>query len=1172
MDPETEIKPRTRFEKYDDFLASQSEILSLGEAPPGSEEEARRRTHLMWRMFGIFAEYQEHAYLLDPFLEDLVTPVVAKLKWYAQGLVEGSFRLEDITTSEPKGQLIAPLIRVSHLLYDYLKFRGYKTIIRYFPHEIADLSIALRFAQILDQSQHSSSLWSAQYVALLWISLICMIPFDLAQFDEDGKEGQTAAAIEDLAQRSLSTSGLVRESAAVLLSRIYVRRDASAGLPAFLDWARSVAEEQNDIFKCLGVYQTLCEILKNGPMDILLPLTPSFLEAAQVLQHNPIFRTNASLRKLRTKLISRTALRLLPAVPRVSVRKGRVLYAADELAHAAADDEEDADVPEEIETVLEDLLQALQDRDTVVRWSAAKGIARISERLPADLARQVTETVSNLFTIHSIAVASLYDMPAIAESTWHGACLSCAELIRRGLIADDSLGNIIPWMIKALYFDIRKGAHSIGSNVRDAASYALWSLPRAYDPSSIAPFSGDLAKNLVSASAFDREVHVRRAASAAYQEYVGRTGIFPHGIDVLGKIDFFAVGVRRNAFLVAAPQVAQHDEYRSFLIDRLLNVILRHWDPVMRQLGAQSLRKLCELDLPRLGPDCAKHARLLLSMTDASDIHGGLTALIQLSDAFSGSADLETFRQKIFTFLVDIPMNVIQSPRNELVTATACQLIASSISLKEISLEGQSSVPHWRSIIDMGLKHRKSSVQEAAASAMSAISGLVDCAAVVQRFIKDFRSGSPMMQQSLAHLLGVMDYASRSHALPEAIQCLAASVLPSSQLRMSDVEARRNCMVSIQLIITSLSSQLPNRLSVDDVVSMLEALLSGLDDYTTDERGDVGSWVRTASIQGLTSVCSTLLTLANSDTKYAEYIPASLYQKSISGILKQGVERLDNVRQQAGEAFLRLLKCPVPSVSDSDAWRIRDKKLFEELLMSDAPEDDSASGPHGWQNSSWLFPKAVHFLEVAEYRPAVLAGLLISVGSKTDTTQRHVRNSLIAYAKKLPADTSSGGGYSVQAFAGDLIAQAKANLSLNTKVIPVLQAFNVLLEGDALEKLCDNEEGVESVQSLLSIASRGVSKLKSVQRIQECMKTVVNLLTMPQVSDTCIPHLVEFLTHPYPTIRAETAQYLYLFLQSRDIGKDTDEAEELLLETEWFSSESDTQEKAATLVGMLQAA
>ena len=36
-----------------------------------------------------------------------------------------------------------------------------------------------------------------------------------------------------------------------------------------------------------------------------------------------------------------------------------------------------------------------------------------------------------------------------------------------------------------------------------------------------------------------------------------------------------------------------------------------------------------------------------------------------------------------------------------------------------------------------------------------------------------------MMQQSLARLLGLMDYKSYSHAMPEAIDCLMESVLPS---------------------------------------------------------------------------------------------------------------------------------------------------------------------------------------------------------------------------------------------------------------------------------------------------------------------------------------------------------------------------------------------------------
>ncbi len=52
---------------------------------------------------------------------------------------------------------------------------------------------------------------------------------------------------------------------------------------------------------------------------------------------------------------------------------------------------------------------------------------------------------------------------------------------------------------------------------------------------------------------------------------------------------------------------------------------------------------------------------------------------------------------------------------------------------------------------------------------------------------------------------------------------------------------------------------------------------------------------------------------------------------------------------------------------------------------SDVAEDDAARS-HSWQNGSWIYPKAMNFLEIPEYRPAVLAGLLMSIGSKTDST------------------------------------------------------------------------------------------------------------------------------------------------------------------------------------------
>ena len=289
---------------------------------------------------------------------------------------------------------------------------------------------------------------------------------------------------------------------------------------------------------------------------------------------------------------------------------------------------------------------------------------------------------------------------------------------------------------------------------------------------------------------------------------------------------------------------------------------------------------------------------------------------------------------------------------------------------------------------------------------------------------------------------------------------------------------------------------------------MYKVLILGLDDYTTDERGDVGSRVRIASIQGLTSVSLTLLTLVKSDPAYSEYLPADLYQEAISGILKQGVERLDNVRQHAGESVIRLLRCPPPSVDGSNPWKFRGEHLFEELLLRydsypalflpfsnvskrDNPDDDPA-GSHGWQDGTWIFPRAMKFLEIPEYRHSVLAGLLVSVGSKTDSTvngfyirrrrgaesipiddvaflgqQRHVRSSIVAYTKRLPAEANNGGGnYSLHAFATDLIGEAKSNLNKNSKVIPVLQVFNLLLETDALERLFETKGGINRCEAM----------------------------------------------------------------------------------------------------------
>ena len=57
----------------------------------------------------------------------------------------------------------------------------------------------------------------------LWLSLICMIPFDLEQLDDPDHVGETANVVEAAAKEYLGRAGLEREGSVILLSRFYMR-------------------------------------------------------------------------------------------------------------------------------------------------------------------------------------------------------------------------------------------------------------------------------------------------------------------------------------------------------------------------------------------------------------------------------------------------------------------------------------------------------------------------------------------------------------------------------------------------------------------------------------------------------------------------------------------------------------------------------------------------------------------------------------------------------------------------------------------------------------------------------------------------------------------------------------------------------------------------------------
>ena len=110
-------------------------------------------------------------------------------------------------------------------------------------------------------------------------------------------------------------------------------------------------------------------------------------------------------------------------------------------------------VPDEVELIVQDLLEAVENKvsrvartslirltvrrqDTIVRWSAAKYLARIAERIPSSFSHQIVEALLGIFEDES-ELDSPEDASIISEHSWHGACLSLAELARRAKIPTD---------------------------------------------------------------------------------------------------------------------------------------------------------------------------------------------------------------------------------------------------------------------------------------------------------------------------------------------------------------------------------------------------------------------------------------------------------------------------------------------------------------------------------------------------------------------------------------------------------------------------------------------------------------------------------------------------------------------------------------------------------------
>ncbi|XP_078461342.1 tubulin-specific chaperone D isoform X1 [Lampetra fluviatilis] len=1133
-------------------------------ALPGAASQPTGNEKITEQFFLIMNKYQEQPHLLDPHLEwilDLMLPMVRS---------EDSPDLMHITCK---------------FLYIISKVRTYKPFIRLFPHEVADFEPVLALLEAQDPMDQKT--WQTRYILLLWLSMLSLIPFDLTRFDgalPGGVSGSERKPVMervlDVAKTYLVVTDSPRNAAATLVAKFVTRPDVKQKhLPHFMDWSLSALssiemETLQQEARADGMLRSLAQMFKHGKRDDFLPHASVVLRC--VVKCGLLEASNTHLRKLSIKLVQRIGLTFLkpklaawryqrgsrslldnlqaPGQQQQQQQSPLIVSSQASAAPRANDgddgDDEDDDIPEEMEGIIEHLLSGLKDKNTIVRWSAAKGIGRVTGRLQKDLADDVVASILECFSVGE------------TNQAWHGGCLALAELGRRGLLLPSRLSDVVPAIVRALTFDELRGACSKGSHVRDSACYVCWAFARAYDPGELAPFVERIASALVITAVYDREVNCRRAASAAFQENVGRQGTFPHGIDIVTAADYFTLGNRSNSFLKISEYIAGFPEYTCPLIDHLVELKINHWDSAVCELAARTLHNLtakapeymANTVLPKLLP--------LATGRDLNTRYGSILACAEVTHALSelaardGRRVEELLGDEMVTGLklIHAKLNDAKYYRGlggELMRPAVCRLVE-KLSLAKMPFKNDEVIDGWQWLIDDCLKNLQrfnnpDGIKAAAISALAALcefyyqaqAGEADRAvqaALLERYLAGLQSSDKMTRCGFSCALGALPAFMLAGHISQVLAGLqqATAIGPHEE---KFAEARRDAVGAIASVCLTvgvglLDGDSEHMLGAATLGCVFEAILGAMEDYTMDARGDIGVVVREVAMVSLKEVILLVV------DKCPEMLSPSVCEEAMCRLLQQAAEKIDRTREQAVSVLMALLhrdERPVPHIP------------HRQQLLDAFPRADLS--PVNWRMASELFSHVVQILSLPVYQPRLLLGLTISVGGLTESTTRSSAQALFAFMKSIRQDTEA-----MNALCRTLLQIFRSNLKNSRVSVPLMAMLDKMLANGCFEAIADDPSHTFPVE-VVALVQQELRGSKDTFKLQTGLPVFCGLIQFPGAArKNALLNLMMLLCHSYPIIRKVTASQLYETMLVYDDIVEPDAAEEimsLLSDTNW---------------------
>ncbi|KAL0471618.1 tubulin folding cofactor D C terminal domain-containing protein [Neurospora intermedia] len=627
-----------------------------------------------------------------------------------------------------------------------------------------------------------------------------------------------------------------------------------------------------------------------------------------------------------------------------------------------------------------------------------------------------------------------------------------------------------------------------------------------------------LATELVVAACLDPSGNIRRGSSAALQELIGRhPDTVEKGIWVVQTVDYHAVARRSRALQEVALNVTKlSSQYGEALLHALLGWRgIGDFDAMARRAAGASFGTIAS-ELAVGVPDSAARLTHFVTMVldrikslqvrQVEERHGLLISFASLLDAFpniaSASQDagstashdsIPNFISNSLAGLTEIltDANTTTYRKPELIAEGANSLIISSFPILQSSVltsNGATLRSPEKILLPGRALFAKSGTEISSLVAkmtprpeqVSRIAGLAK-ANLAKWLVRPEQEIIYVASEAALVLLIFCEDAERENVVREwadavrhrpsgrattasgyfAALAMSYSVLATLKVAEQDRSLMCSAFVErwkddndIETRVSILSSLSRSDILRENVDTFLELIAAGLDDYTTNARGDVGSLVRLQAIKATKFLWESLDRLP---TNEAARVVSALFLR----ILRLAAEKLDKVRAEAQTALALVLKANCSARVRESTFSSRAyfgfllNLLFEDTLQPSI-SDTLKADPDVWMEE-------------------LLAGLVSSADTGNEELVIATRAALCDFCQQSKEKTD--------AVCTALLRNLKSRQGQDRVLVPTLEITAFLLHVGIFQT-CDKI----NYKSLCLQAQKACYKTGNVRKIEACIR------------------------------------------------------------------------------------